>query len=164
MTDGAVFVSFTGNLTADPELRFTASGAAVASFTVACQKRVKNQQTDAWEDGPATFLRCTVWRQFAENVAESLHRGARVNVTGELQQRSYETREGEKRTTFEVQVQTVGPDLKFKTVQVLGADRQQAQQQRRTQPDDDPWGSTPSGYSGRTAANQGGGFSDEPPF
>ena len=109
MAAGDVNVTIVGNLTSDPELRFTPSGAAVASFTVASTPRVLDKATNEWKDGEAVFMRCSVWRQYAENVAESLTKGMRVIVTGRLKQRSYETREGEKRTVIEMEVDEVGP-------------------------------------------------------
>jgi single-strand DNA-binding protein len=115
---GDVNVTIVGNLTGDPELRFTPSGAAVASFTVASTPRVLDKATNEWKDGEALFMRCSVWRQYAENVAESLTKGMRVVVTGRLKQRSYETREGEKRTVVEMEVDEVGPSLKYATAKV----------------------------------------------
>lgn len=111
-------VTVIGTVTADPELRFIQSGAAVANFTVAANDRRKNKQTGEWEDGDATFLRCNVWRDHAEHVAESLTRGMRVIVVGQLKQRSYETNDGEKRTVFELEVEEVGPALKWATAKV----------------------------------------------
>ncbi|MDR1999353.1 MAG: single-stranded DNA-binding protein [Frankiaceae bacterium] len=115
---GETIITVIGNLTADPELRFTPSGAAVASFTVASTPRLFDRQTNEWKDGEALFLRCSIWRQAAENAAESLTRGMRVIVQGRLQQRSYETREGEKRTVVEMQVDEVGPSLRYATAKV----------------------------------------------
>ncbi len=115
---GETVITVVGNLTADPELRFTPSGAAVASFTVASTPRTMDRTTNEWKDGDALFLRCSIWRQAAENVAESLTRGMRVVVQGRLQQRSYETREGEKRTVVEMQVDEVGPSLRYATAKV----------------------------------------------
>jgi single-strand DNA-binding protein len=115
---GDVTVTVIGNLTNDPELRFTPSGAAVASFTVASTPRILDKSTNEWKDGDALFLRCSVWRQAAENVAESLVKGARVLVTGRLKQRSYETKEGEKRTVVELEVDEVGPSLRYATAKV----------------------------------------------
>src|SRR5688500_5043456 len=115
---GETVITVVGNLTDDPELRFTPSGAAVANFTVASTPRSFNKQTNDWEDGEAMFLRCSIWRQAAENVAESLQRGMRVVVQGRLKARSYETREGEKRTVFEIEVEEIGPSLKFATAKV----------------------------------------------
>jgi single-strand DNA-binding protein len=104
-------ITIVGNLTDDPELRFTPSGAAVANFTIASTPRRFNKQSQEWEDGESMFLRCSIWRQAAENVAESLQKGMRVIAQGHLKQRAYETREGEKRTVFEVDVLTIGPSL-----------------------------------------------------
>src|SRR5579884_1643588 len=118
MAAGDVAVTIVGNLTNDPELRFTPSGAAVASFTVASTPRILDKATNEWKDGDALFLRCSVWRQAAENVAESLQRGSRVIVTGRLRQRSFETKEGEKRTVVEVEVDEVGPSLRYATAKV----------------------------------------------
>ena len=115
---GDTVITVVGNLTADPELRFTPSGAAVANFTVASTPRTFDKNSNEWKDGEALFLRCTVWRQAAENVAESLHRGAAVIVQGRLKQRSFETKEGEKRTVIELDVEEVGPSLKFASAQV----------------------------------------------
>ena len=118
MAAGDTTITVVGNLTADPELRFTPSGAAVANFTVASTPRIYDRQSGEWKDGEALFLRCNVWREAAENVAESLTRGARVIVTGRLKQRSFETREGEKRTVVEVEVDEVGPSLRYATAKV----------------------------------------------
>ncbi len=115
---GETPITVVGNLTADPELRFTPSGAAVANFTVASTPRNFDRQTNEWKDGEALFINCSVWRQAAENAAESLVRGMRVIVQGNLKARSYETREGEKRTVFEIDVQEVGPSLKYATAKV----------------------------------------------
>jgi single-strand DNA-binding protein len=115
---GDTIITVVGNLTADPELRFTPSGAAVANFTVASTPRTFDRQTNEWKDGEALFLRCNVWRQAAENVAESLTRGARVVVTGRLKQRSFETKEGEKRTVIELEVDEIGPSLRYATAKV----------------------------------------------
>ncbi|MDN5562623.1 single-strand binding protein [Luteococcus japonicus] len=115
---GETPITLVGNLTADPELRFTPSGAAVANFTVASTPRQFDRQTNEWRDGEAMFLNCSVWRQAAENVAESLTKGMRVVVQGRLKSRSYETREGEKRTVFEVEVDEVGPSLRYATAKV----------------------------------------------
>src|ERR687885_1906683 len=115
---GETVITVVGNLTADPELRFTPSGAAVANFTVASTPRLLDRATGEWKDGEALFLRCNIWRQAAENVAESLTRGARVIVSGRLKQRSYDTREGEKRTVIELEVDEVGPSLRYATAKV----------------------------------------------
>src|SRR5687767_7711263 len=110
---GETPITVVGNLTADPELRFTPSGAAVASFTVASTPRTFDKQSNEWKDGESLFLRCSVWRQAAENAAESLTKGMRVIVSGRLKANSYETREGEKRTSYEIDVEEVGPSLKY---------------------------------------------------
>ncbi|WP_333619789.1 single-stranded DNA-binding protein [Dietzia sp.] len=121
---GETVITVVGNMVADPELRFTPSGAAVANFRIASTPRRFNQQTNQWEDGEALFLTCNVWRQAAENVAESLQRGMRVIVQGRLRQRSFETREGEKRTVFELEVDEVGPALKYATAKVARTPRE----------------------------------------
>jgi single-strand DNA-binding protein len=161
---GETVITVVGNLTADPELRFTPSGAAVASFTVASTPRTFDRQANEWKDGEALFLRCSIWRQAAENVAESLTRGARVVVTGRLKQRSFETREGEKRTVIELDVDEVGPSLRYATAKVNRTQRGStsgggfgASGSGGGAPADDPWGSAPP-------AGEAGGFSDEPPF
>lgn len=136
-----------GNLTADPELRFTPSGVAVADFTVASTNRVRNKQTDEWEDGDTTFIRCSVWQEYAENVAESLVKGCRVIVTGRLKVRQYETREGAKGTSVECTVDEVGPALKNASARLTRNQRpgaSQPQSSKTTQrvvpkPDPDPW-------------------------
>ncbi|MFP5281898.1 MAG: single-stranded DNA-binding protein [Actinomycetes bacterium] len=115
---GETIITLVGNLTADPELRFTPSGAAVANFTVASTPRTFDRQANEWKDGDAMFLNCAVWRQAAENVAESLQKGMRVIVQGRLKSRSYETREGERRTVFEIDVDEIGPALKYATARV----------------------------------------------
>ncbi|MBP8919273.1 MAG: single-stranded DNA-binding protein [Micropruina sp.] len=115
---GETIITLVGNLTADPELRFTPSGAAVANFTVASTPRTFDRQTSEWKDGDAMFLNCSVWRQAAENVAESLTKGMRVVVQGRLKSRSYETREGERRTVFEIDVDEIGPSLRYASARV----------------------------------------------
>src|SRR4051794_14406956 len=115
---GETPITVVGNLTADPELRFTPSGAAVANFTVASTPRTFDRQSNEWKDGEALFLNCSVWRQAAENAAGSLPRGRRVTVAGRLKARPYETREGEKRTVFEIDVDGVGPSMKYATAKV----------------------------------------------
>ena len=120
---GETVITVIGNLTNDPELRFTPNGAAVASFTVASTPRTFDRQSNEWKDGDTLFLRCTVWRQAAENVAESLHKGTRVIAQGRLKQRSFETREGEKRTVVELEVDEVGASLRSATAKVNRANR-----------------------------------------
>jgi single-strand DNA-binding protein len=177
---GDTTLTIIGNLTADPELRFTPSGAAVANFTVASTPRIYDRQSGEWKDGEALFLRCNIWREAAENVAESLTRGARVIVSGRLKQRSFETREGEKRTVVELEVDEIGPSLRYATAKVNKASRSGgsggggggfggggggggggSRQAPAAQPSggsgDDPWGSAP-------ASGSFGGGDDEPPF
>jgi single-strand DNA-binding protein len=167
---GDTIITVIGNLTADPELRFTQSGAAVANFTVASTPRTFDRQSGEWKDGEALFMRCNIWRQSAENVAESLTRGARVIVSGRLKQRSFETREGEKRTVVELEVDEVGPSLRYATAKVNKVSRGSGGGggfggSGSGAPADDPWGSAPpAGPSGGGGGGAGGGFSDEPPF
>lgn len=120
---GETVITVIGNLTADPELRFTPSGAAVANFTVASTPRTFDRNTNEWKDGEALFLRCAIWREAAENVADSLHKGARVIVSGRLKQRSYETKEGERRTVIELDVDEIGPSLRYATAKVTKMNR-----------------------------------------
>lgn len=123
MAAGDVNITVIGNLTADPELRYTPNGAAVANFTVASTPRQFDRQANEWKDGETLFMRCSIWREAAENVAESLQRGARVVVTGRLKSRSYETKEGERRTTTELEVDEVGPSLRYATAKVTKTQR-----------------------------------------
>lgn len=159
---GETVITVVGNLTNDPELRFTPSGAAVANFTVASTPRTLDKTTNEWKDGEALFLRCSLWRQAAENVAESLQKGMRVVVTGRLRQRSYDTKEGEKRTVIELEVDEIGPSLKYATAKVNRTARQSGSggsiggggfDSAPSAPADE-WSSAPST----------GGFSDVPPF
>jgi single-strand DNA-binding protein len=171
MAAGDTNITVIGNLTDDPELRFTPSGAAVAKFRVASTPRYMDRSTNEWKDGEPLFLACTVWRQAAENVAESLVRGSRVIVSGRLKQRSYETREGEKRTVIELEVDEIGPSLRYATAKV--------QKMSRSSGGGGGFGSSGGGGGGgnfaddpwasATPANAGGGgssssFDDEPPF
>jgi single-strand DNA-binding protein len=151
---GETIITVVGNLTADPELRFTPSGAAVANFTVASTPRNFDRQNNEWKDGEAMFLNCSVWRQAAENAAESLQRGMRVVVSGKLKARSYETREGEKRTVFEIDVDEVGPSLKYATAKVTKTTRSGGQSGGGFG-GDDPWASQGAGQQAGGA--QGGG-------
>ena len=170
MAAGDTTITVVGNLTNDPELRFTPSGAAVASFTVASTPRFLDKATNEWKDGDALFLRCSVWRQAAENAAESLQRGMRVIVQGRLKQRSFETKEGEKRTVIEVDVDEVGPSLRYATAKVNKTTRggggfSGGGQQSRPAPSDDPWASgSSSGGSADPWATPMAGSSEEPPF
>lgn len=135
-------ITVTGNLVDDPTLRFTPSGAAVATFTIASTPRQFDKQANEWKDGEALFLRCSIWRQAGENVAESLQKGMRVIAQGNLKQRSFETKEGEKRTVIELEVDEIGPSLKFATAKVQRASRgngQQSSQPAHQAPANDPW-------------------------
>ncbi|GAA4521592.1 MULTISPECIES: single-stranded DNA-binding protein [Nonomuraea] len=186
MAAGDTVITLVGNLVDDPELRFTPTGQAVARFRIASTPRFMDRQTNEWKDGESLFLTCNVWRQAAENAAESLQRGMRVIVQGRLKQRSYETKEGEKRTVYEVEVDEVGPSLRNATAKVNRTSRQGGGGGFGGGPADDPWASaTPAppqgggfggggGYQGG-GQQQGGGsssggfggggdFSDEPPF
>jgi single-strand DNA-binding protein len=150
---GETPITVVGNLTADPELRFTPSGAAVANFTVASTPRTFDKQTNEWKDGEALFLNCSVWRQAAENAAESLVKGSRVIVSGRLKARSYETREGEKRTVFEIDVDEVGPSLKYATAKVTKTTRSGGGGGGgfSSAPADDPWATGQQSSSGGQA-------------
>ncbi|MFE9120656.1 single-stranded DNA-binding protein [Streptomyces sp. NPDC007172] len=180
---GETVITVVGNLVDDPELRFTPSGAAVAKFRVASTPRTFDRQTNEWKDGESLFLTCSVWRQAAENVAESLQRGMRVVVQGRLRQRSYEDREGVKRTVFELDVEEVGPSLKNATAKVTkttgrggqggygggGGGQQQGggnwggapsggQQSGGGAPADDPWASSAPASGGQSQSGSGGGW------
>jgi single-strand DNA-binding protein len=170
MAAGDVTITVVGNLTDDPELRFTPSGAAVARFRVASTPRFLDRQTNEWKDGEPLFLQCQVWRQAAENVAESLQRGARVVVTGRLRQRTYETREGEKRTVFELEVDEVGPSLRYATAKVQKMSRSSGGGGFGAGGGgnggsgggfDDPWASAVPAGGGSSGSS---GFDEEPPF
>ncbi len=179
---GDTVITVIGNLTGDPELRFTPSGAAVANFTVASTPRTFDRQSNEWKDGDTLFMRCSIWREAAENVAESLTKGMRVIVQGRLVQRSYETREGEKRTVVELQVDEIGPSLRYASAKVTRAQRSGGggggcgggggygggansggasgggfSSGGGQQQSDDPWATA-------GPASSGGSFSDEPPF
>ncbi|WP_433212395.1 single-stranded DNA-binding protein [Dactylosporangium sp. CS-047395] len=154
MAAGDTTITVIGNLTDDPELRFTPSGAAVAKFRVASTPRTMDRQTNEWKDGDPLFLSCTVWRQAAENVAESLTRGSRVIVSGRLRQRSYETREGEKRTVIELEVDEIGPSLRYATAKV--------QKMSRSSGGGGGGGGFGSGGNGGGGGGGGGGYNDDP--
>ena len=173
MAAGDVTITVIGNLTDDPELRFTPSGAAVAKFRVASTPRFLDRQTNEWKDGEPLFLTCNVWRQAAENVAESLQRGARVIVSGRLRQRSYETRDGEKRTVIELEVDEIGPSLRYATAKVQKMSRSGGggggfgsgggnNQAGGGGNFDDPWATAAPASS--AGGSGGGNFDDEPPF
>ena len=164
MAAGDTNITMIGNLVNDPELRFTPSGAAVAKFTVASTPRYLDKATKEWKDGDSLFLSCQIWRQAAENVAESLTRGMRVIVSGRLKQRSYETKEGEKRTVFEVEVDEVGPSLRNATAKVTKVNRGAGGSGSFSTPvesssAEDPWSAAPVGGGWSSA-----GTDDQPPF
>ncbi|MEO3776850.1 single-stranded DNA-binding protein [Micromonospora olivasterospora] len=167
---GDTTITVIGNLTDDPELRFTPSGAAVAKFRVASTPRFMDKASGEWKDGEPLFLSCTVWRQAAEHVAESLQRGARVIVSGRLRQRSYETREGEKRTVIELEVDEIGPSLRYATAKVQKMSRSGGGGggfgggggQGGGGNFDDPWASAAPAPS--RGGSGGGNFDEEPPF
>jgi single-strand DNA-binding protein len=166
---GETTITVVGNLTDDPSLKFTSSGVAVAKFTVASTPRFMDKASGEWKDGDALFLTCSIWRQAAEQVAESLQRGARVIVVGRLRQRSYETQQGEKRTVFEVECDEVGPSLKYATAKVQKMQRSggsssgggPSSRQVASAGDvgGDPWATAANAPTGRQAS-----FDDEPPF
>jgi single-strand DNA-binding protein len=181
---GETTITVIGNLTDDPELRFTPSGAAVAKFRVASTPRIMDRQSGEWKDGEPLFLACNIWRDAAEHVAESLQRGARVIVTGRLRQRSYETREGEKRTVIELEVDEIGPSLRYATAKVQkmsrsggggggfgasgggggGGNRQPSGGGGGNSSSfDDPWATAAPAPSGRSSGGNSS-FDDEPPF
>src|SRR4051794_17434862 len=171
---GETVITVVGNLTDDPELRFTPSGAAVAKFRIASTPRTLDRESGQWKDGEPLFLACNIWRDAAEHVAESLQRGARVIVQGRLRQRSYETKEGEKRTVYELEVDEIGPSLRYATAKVQKMSRSSGgggfgsgggqgggQGGGGGYASDDPWATaTPA----PTGGGGGGNFDDEPPF
>lgn len=162
---GETQLTIIGNLTGDPELRFTPAGAAVANFTIASTPRTFDRQANEWKDGDTLFMRCSIWREAAENVAESLTKGMRVIAQGNLVQRSYETREGEKRTVAELQVEEVGPSLKYATAKVTRAQRAGGGGVTRHAARSVPGTSGGDPWATATApAGTGSSFTDEPPF
>ena len=174
---GDTTITVIGNLTDDPELRFTPSGAAVAKFRVASTPRFLDRQSGEWKDGEPLFLACNIWRDAAEHVAESLQRGTRVIVTGRLRQRSYETREGEKRTVIELEVDEIGPSLRYATAKVqkmarsggsggFGASGGGGRPQGGNGGNfDDPWATAaPAAGSRSGGGGNSGNFDEEPPF
>ncbi len=170
---GETIITVVGNLTADPELRYTQSGLAVANFTIASTPRSFDRASNDWKDGEALFLRASVWREFAEHVASSLTKGSRVIAQGRLKQRSYETKEGEKRTAIELEVDEIGPSLRYATAQVTrsqssGGGGQMGQRSGAAPVADEPWGAPAGGAaapaSGGDVWNTPGSFSDDTPF
>ncbi len=159
---GETIITVVGNLTADPELRYTQSGLAVANFTIASTPRTFDRQANEWKDGEALFLRASCWREFAEHVASSLTKGSRVIATGRLKQRSYDDRDGNKRTAIELEVDEIGPSLRYATAQVTrtsggGGGRSQAAVA------DEPWAASAPSDSG-DVWNTPGSYSDDTPF
>jgi single-strand DNA-binding protein len=164
---GDTVITIVGNLVDDPELRFTPSGAAVAKFRVASTPRYMDRQTNEWKDGDSLFLTCNVWRQAAEHVAESLQRGMRVIVQGRLRQRSYETKEGEKRTVFEIEVDEVGPSLRNATAKVNKTTRSAGGGfggNASGGAAEDPWASAAPAGDGWGGGATSSTSQDEPPF
>ncbi len=161
---GETIITVVGNLTADPELRYTQNGLAVANFTIASTPRTFDRQSNEWKDGEALFLRASVWRDFAEHVAGSLSKGSRVIATGRLKQRSYETKEGERRTAIELEVDEIGPSLRYATAQVTrtsggGGGRSVSSGA------DEPWApSAPAASGGGDVWNTPGSYDDDTPF
>jgi single-strand DNA-binding protein len=168
---GETIITVVGNLTGDPELRYTQNGLAVANFTIASTPRNFDRASNDWKDGDALFLRASVWREFAEHVAGSLTKGSRVIATGRLKQRSYETKEGEKRTSIELEVDEIGPSLRYATAQVTraassreggGGARGGSQQ---SQVAEEPWAaSAPAASAAGDVWNTPGNYTDETPF
>jgi len=168
---GETIITVVGNLTGDPELRYTQNGLAVANFTIASTPRNFDRATNDWKDGDALFMRASVWREFAEHVAGSLTKGSRVIATGRLKQRSYETKEGEKRTSIELEVDEIGPSLRYATAQVTraassreggGGARGGSQQ---SQVAEEPWAaSAPAAAAAGDVWNTPGNYTDETPF
>ena len=175
---GETVITVVGNLTSDPELRYTQNGLAVANFTIASTPRSFDRASNDWKDGEALFLRASVWREFAEHVAGSLTKGSRVVATGRLKQRSYETKEGEKRTSIELEVDEIGPSLRYATAQVTrtsssreggsGGGNQGGQgggnSQPRPQVADEPWAPSAPAAAAGDVWNTPGSFNDETPF
>ncbi|MDX2376220.1 single-stranded DNA-binding protein [Microbacterium sp. LRZ72] len=162
---GETIITVVGNLTADPELRYTQNGLPVANFTIASTPRTFDRQANEWKDGEAMFLRASVWRDFAEHVAGSLTKGMRVVAQGRLRQRSYETREGEKRTTMELDIDEIGPSLRYATAQVTRSSGGGGQN-RSQGASEEPW-STPAASSsggGADGWSNPGAYGDDTPF
>jgi single-strand DNA-binding protein len=174
---GETIITVVGNLTSDPELRYTQNGLAVANFTIASTPRSFDRASNDWKDGEALFLRASVWREFAEHVASSLSKGSRVVATGRLKQRSYETREGEKRTSIELEVDEIGPSLRYATAQVTrasggggagggtgGGAGGGSRGGSFNQVADEPWGSSAPASSAGDGWSSPGNYNDETPF
>jgi single-strand DNA-binding protein len=160
---GETIITVVGNLTADPELRYTQSGLAVANFTIASTPRTFDRAANDWKDGEALFLRASCWREFAEHVAGSLTKGSRVIATGRLKQRSYETKEGEKRTSIELEVDEIGPSLRYATAQVTRAASSRDGGSRGGAVTEEPWAAS-APDAGGDVWNTPGNYPDETPF
>ena len=158
---GETQITIVGNVVADPELRYIPSGAAVVNFRVASTPRTFNRQTNQWEDGEAVFLTCNAWREFAENIAHTLKKGTRVVVTGRLKQRSYQTQQGENRTVFEVDVDEVGPSLRYATAQVTRNPRDNQGGGYQSQ-NSGGYNNQPQNQGGFSQPQNQGGFSQQP--
>ncbi|MEP6480094.1 MAG: single-stranded DNA-binding protein [Rhodoglobus sp.] len=164
---GETVITVVGNLTADPELRYTQGGLAVANFTIASTPRSFDRASNDWKDGEALFIRASVWREFAEHVAGSLTKGSRVIATGRLKQRSYETKEGEKRTSIELEVDEIGPSLRYATAQVTRAaasSRDGGAPRGGGQVTEEPWAASAPDAAGGDVWNTPGSYTDETPF
>ena len=170
---GETVITVVGNLTSDPELRYTQNGLAVANFTIASTPRSFDRASNDWKDGDALFLRASVWREFAEHVAGSLTKGSRVVATGRLKQRSYETKEGEKRTSMELEIDEIGPSLRYATAQVTRASSSREgggggggapRGGSSPQVANEPWAASAPDSSGSDVWNTPGNYSDETPF
>jgi len=161
---GETIITVVGNLTADPELRYTQNGLPVANFTIASTPRNFDRQANEWKDGEALFLRASVWREFAEHVAGSLTKGSRVIATGRLKQRSYQDREGNNRTAIELEVDEIGPSLRYATAQVTRAASGGGGGQPRAQVAEEPWSTPGSNAGGADAWSAPGAYSDDTPF
>ncbi len=164
---GETIITVVGNLTADPELRYTQGGLAVANFTIASTPRTFDRAANDWKDGEALFLRASCWREFAEHVAGSLTKGSRVVATGRLKQRSYETKEGEKRTSIELDIDEIGPSLRYATAQVTRASGGSSSGGSRPQGGavaDEPWAASAPASGGDDVWNTPGNYNDETPF
>ncbi|WP_104137275.1 single-stranded DNA-binding protein [Cryobacterium sp. Y62] len=164
---GEIQISVVGNLTADPELRYTQNGLAVVNFTIASTPKVFDKQTNAMKDGDPVFMRASAWREFAEHIAGSLTKGSRVIASGALKQRQYETKEGEKRSSMELQIEAIGPDLRYATAAVTRAQFGNRAPTSSGAGNDEPWAPTAPTNAPATGGdvwNSPGNFSDETPF
>ena len=161
---GETIITVVGNLTADPELRYTQGGLAVANFTIASTPRTFDRQTNDWKDGDALFLRASCWREFAEHVAGSLTKGSRVIATGRLKQRNYDDRDGNKRTVIELEVDEIGPSLRYATAQVTRASGGGGGRGQVSGGAEEPWAASAPAAGGDDVWNTPGNYNDETPF